>query len=273
MNGDAIVSIAALDLRRTPGHRGELRSQLLLGERVGILSAARRGAWLRVENCSDGYRGWVRSWGLLSVSPLEAKRWEREAVWRVAAHHLELLRAPGRGRVVAPLFWNSRVVVLEQRGRHAAIALPDGTRGWTERRNLRRQSRPAGSLNRVIDGLRGVPYLWGGRTPMGFDCSGFVQQVMTAIGIAVPRDAHQQLLASRRLRLSDHARAGDLVFFGHIGGRMTHVGIALGQDLYAHARGVVRVNSLDPSNSLYDKSLAATLRARGRPRAGFRHSC
>jgi cell wall-associated NlpC family hydrolase len=117
----------------------------------------------------------------------------------------------------------------------------------------------------VIRRFLGAPYLWGGRTPLGFDCSGFVQQTLAAVGVRVPRDAHDQYLACRRLGRSRTPRLGDLLFFARRGRRMSHVGIVLGGGVFAHARGKVGINSLDSSNPLYDKSLANTLRAAGRP--------
>ena len=85
MSSVAVVTIAALDLRRRPDHRSELRSQLLLGELVDERAAARRGRWSRVENRVDGYRGWARTWGLRALASAEAREWESIARWRVAS--------------------------------------------------------------------------------------------------------------------------------------------------------------------------------------------
>jgi hypothetical protein len=259
----AVVSIAALDVRRAPAHASELRSQLLMGEVVDLLAIAGRGRWSRVRNRSDGYRGWVRTWGLLPSGAVDD--WSMAAEWRVAVRHLELRAHPGRGGIVGPLFWNSAVRVIGEKRGFARVGLPDGTGGWTERKNLRHRTRRAGSLREVVMGFHGVPYLWGGRTPLGFDCSGFVQQTLAAIGTDVPRDAHEQFVASRPIRGAGFVRPGDLLFFASRGTRMSHVGIALGKTLYAHSRGTVRISSLDRSNRLYDKELADTLRAFGRP--------
>jgi cell wall-associated NlpC family hydrolase len=264
----AVVTIAALDLRRRPDHRSELRSQLLLGETVELLQVARSGQWARVCNRGDGYRGWVRTWGLLALTAGEIRAWRSAARWRVAGRVAWVRERRGGGAVVSPLFWNSPVSSPKRRGRFREVVLPDGRRGWLEARTLRSRGRSSNRLRTVVAELLGVPYLWGGRTPLGFDCSGFVQQVMAARGVALPRDAHDQFLACRRVATAKKARRGDLVFFGRARSRLSHVGVVLGRGVYAHARGTVRINSLDPDNALYDNALARMLRSFGRPRAG-----
>jgi len=267
MSSSAVVVIAALDLRRRPDHRSELRSQLLLGESVTVLSTTRGGKWARVENDSDRYRGWVRTWGLRSLTPEEARRWASDAGWRVATRYVELRARPGAGATITPLFWNSPLASSGASSRFRKVRLPDGAEGWLAREHLRPRDRRAGSLGRLVRGFWGVPYLWGGRTPLGFDCSGFVQQTLAGMGVYLPRDADQQFHACRILSRPDRAERGDLLFFGRRGKPMTHVAIALGKGLYAHSRGTVRVNSLVPGKQLYDKSLSETLRAAGRTRS------
>jgi cell wall-associated NlpC family hydrolase len=122
---------------------------------------------------------------------------------------------------------------------------------------------------RVRD-LLGVPYLWGGRTPAGMDCSGFVQLLLEEQGCRLPRDAADQERSSRRLGLRDRLRAGDLVFFGPARAPAAHVGVLLGGGYYAHARGMVRINSLKPDNPLYDNVLSNQFRGLRRPRTGAR---
>jgi len=120
-----------------------------------------------------------------------------------------------------------------------------------------------------IRSLLGTPYLWGGRTPAGYDCSAFVQQVLLEQGIALPRDAHEQSLACRPLREGEQEAFGDLAFFSvRRKGRMGHVGLALGGGWFAHARGVVRVDSMEASNRLHPKDLAAQFRGWYRPLPG-----
>jgi cell wall-associated NlpC family hydrolase len=99
-----------------------------------------------------------------------------------------------------------------------------------------------------------VPYVWGGKSPKGFDCSGLVQFVFGLHGVRLPRDSDQQYACGVRVR--DPA-PGDLLFFGREG--VSHVGVALGGRDFLHARGEVRRNSLDPASPLHDAELAALL--------------
>jgi len=263
----AVVSLAALDVRRRPDHRAELTSQLLMGETVRILPGRPHRGWREVENRTDGYRGWVREWGLVEAAAARVARWSRRARVRVTRLFAEVREAPGRGALVTPLFWNARVIPVATRGRFRRVELPDGRRGWLEAAALE-PGRGERDLAGRVRGLLGIPYLWGGRTPLGFDCSGFTQQVLAEQGIALARDAGEQFRAARALRAGETPRAGDLVFFGAHSRPVGHVGVGLGGGYFAHCRGRVRINSVDLGNPLHDKELEPQMRGWKRPNKG-----
>jgi cell wall-associated NlpC family hydrolase len=110
----------------------------------------------------------------------------------------------------------------------------------------------AASVAATLRRFLGVPYLWGGRSPKGFDCSGLVQFAYGLHGLALPRDSDQQ---ARCGVPAEGPEPGDLLFFGHE--RVTHVAFALSEGDYLHARGAVRCNSLRTESPLYDPDLAA----------------
>lgn len=238
-----------------------------MGEIVRRLSVSRDGLWWRVENAADGYRGWVRTWGLVPASAARVSRWKRRATARVARPWVEARSAPRGGALVSPLFLNSRLIPAGARAGHLRLELPDGRRAWVPAAAIAGDRAVPSLLGRIRD-LLGVPYLWGGRTPLGFDCSGFTQQVLAERGFALPRDAWQQFRVTRALAQGAKARPGDLIFFAARGARPSHVGITLGGGYYAHARGRVLIGSDDKSNPLCDKQLLGQIRGFRRPLSG-----
>jgi cell wall-associated NlpC family hydrolase len=259
-----LVTLAVLDVRRRPDHRSELTSQLLLGESVRLLAATPDRAWWRVENHADGYRGWVRAWGLLGLPAARASRWRRLARATVAARTVEATWRREAGGAGLPLVWGSRVIPGGRVGSRRAFLLPDGRRAWVAAGALRVAGR-APSIVRRVRGLLGIPYQWGGRSTFGFDCSGLTQQILFEQGVAIPRDARQQFRASRALARGEKPAVGDLAFFRGRSGRPEHVGLCLGGGYYAQSRGWVRISSLDQSNPLYDSGLDGTLMGIRRP--------
>ncbi len=117
-----------------------------------------------------------------------------------------------------------------------------------------------------MSALLGTPYLWGGRTPAGYDCSAFVQQVLFEQGLSLPRDAREQCRVSRKLRKGEALAPGDLAFFRRPGEPASHVGLALGEGYFAHCRGRVMVSSLLPENPLCDLDLLPQFMGWHRPR-------
>ena len=259
-----VVGLAALDVRRRPDHKSELTSQLLMGEVVRILASRSGGRWLRVENRTDRYRGWVRSWGVVRVGGRGAAEWVRRARARVGVAFAEVRERARGGASVSPVLLNARLVAGRARGGYRTVELPDGRRGWVESRAIVPIGWRPSMLERVRR-LLGVPYLWGGRTPLGFDCSAFTQQVLAEQGVSLPRDAGDQFGATLALPRGEEPRPGDLLFFGPQRGRMGHVGLALGGGCYAHARGQVRINSIEDGNELFDKELLDQFRGFRRP--------
>lgn len=253
-SADAVlVRVAWTPGRAEPSHRSELVTQWLCGERLDVREVG-DDDWLRIAG-PDGYASWVDGGGVLRVGAGEADRWEREADWISLGTGL---RPPGSGEragegpgpagggTIPPFLpWGARVSApkggREPAGaeRRERVRLPDGEVAETadpdglvarEERVLRFPPR-ADALLATASEWMGVPYLWGGRTREGADCSGYVQAVLALHGRRLPRDSGLQLRADELVwrapgpgedaggdRLLSAAREvlrpGDLLFFG-----------------------------------------------------------
>lgn len=260
-----IVAISVADLRREPRHAAELRSQLLLGETVTIDAERAGGQWLRVTGLEDGYSGWMRGWAVVRVGQAAARRWRTRASARVVQPLETLLTDVAPRLPVMPVFLGSRLELMGVARGRARVRLPDGRTASLPARSIRPAGRPPTTLRQRLASLTGVPYLWGGRTPAGFDCSGFTQVVLAEQGISLPRDARDQYRAARRLRRGEAGQPGDLVFFSRAGEPVSHVGILTERGTYVHCRGAVREASLDPGSPLCEKDLLAQFQGIRRP--------
>lgn len=257
----AIVRVPLLPLRSDSSHRSEMVNQLVLGEVVKLLDAGGDG-WFRVR-APDGYEGSTTAGGLRLVTEEDA------AAWTAAADGFSLgteLRV-GAGRSVgvaenaghAP--WGARLPrasadAAGPEGDH--LLLPDGRRVealivdrivFGPERALAYETTPEAAA-RTARTWMGTPYLWGGRTREGADCSGLVQAVYSLHGYRLPRDSRDQFDAGPQLspqEALDAGHGGDLWFFARDGGPISHVGIRLADVAMIHAsetRGCVAVDRL-----------------------------
>jgi len=259
----ALVNRPVADLRREPSSLAERVSQTLLGESVRVLE--QRDDWASVRLAATGYLGWMESLALYagcSAADVAAYYESCDAVV-ASAHAPVYLAPPPEGEMVTKLPFGVRVATGGVEGGWVRLRMPDGAEVWTRRADLlllnQRPHPDAGGIARavgVFKGFVGTPYLWGGRTPFGFDCSGFAQAFWDFLGVAIPRDADQQFGAGTPV--SPAAQPGDLLFFGAAEGeahrRVSHVAVSLGGSEVIHANGAtgnVAYNSLDPDRPLY----------------------
>ena len=149
-------------------------------------------------------------------------------------------------------------------GEYLPAELPSGKRGYIRCADIEFLGKQSGSIReRVVSRAKkfiGIPYVWGGTSSKGFDCSGLVKRVFAMEGIAIPRDSDLQAGVGELIppdNLSE-AKRGDLLFFGE-GGTVSHVAIYLGGYEFIHAYGEVKINSLSSDSTIYDERLAGTL--------------
>jgi cell wall-associated NlpC family hydrolase len=256
-----IAASSVADVRREPSHPSELVTQIVYGDAVTPLKS--EGEWFLVR-ADDGYIGWVRSWHLAESSAAEQADFRARSTHRVVVNHSQAFADPAIDSLpVSDLVIGIPVVITGGGGRGwVEVELPDGKQGYVPGDHLQEHPRPGpvSPASLAATGLRflGIPYLWGGNTPKGFDCSGLVQRVFRLHGVILPRDSDQQARVGRERPAGDASRlvGGDLVFFGREPTRITHVGLVLPDRRFLHAYGQVRVNSLDPSDPEYAPELA-----------------
>jgi cell wall-associated NlpC family hydrolase len=223
----AVCTVPAAPMRKEASHRSEMVNQLLFGETMVLLE--QRDEWFRVRSFYDQYEGWLTEHLVTGTNE------------RIASAEPEFITTEMAGPV---------------RFEGGLMQVPAGSslRGfdaekrslWDESYRYEGQYRKAsesfddGLLLKTAGAWMNAPYLWGGKTFMGVDCSGFVQTVFKILGIRLMRDAYQQAEQGRVVETLSAAKRGDLAFFHNEKGRVTHVGMILDGMRIIHASGKVR---------------------------------
>lgn len=234
-----IVKVSWAPLRREPCHAAEMVSQALLGEILhrGSDPGPSSEQWASVST-PDGYSGFLTTSSFRGCSEEEAADWEQRADGFSLGTTLR--RHPdGPDTIPSHAPWGSRLQVESD-----AIVLPGGARALPSDLPVRRETARPTIVASALMWL-GTPYLWGGRTEQGADCSGFVQSVYSLHGIGLKRDSRDQFEAGAVVAGSP--AAGDLLFFAWDDNPVSHVGLDLGDGRMIHAsetRGCVAIDVL-----------------------------
>jgi len=225
-----ICNLAIVPLRAETAHRSEQVSQLLFGETFEIVE--HNGEWLRILTSFDGYEGWISK---LQYQPLTADTM------------LQLQPIPAittRAVLTAARKEDDNSIVYLPFG--SSLPFYNGADCHIANSNYNVET--TGDLNTFLEiaySFFNTPYLWGGRTHFGVDCSGYVQAVLRTQGIHLKRDASLQASQGTAVDFLTEARLGDLAFFDNAEGRITHVGIMLDNQSIIHASGRVKIDRID----------------------------
>lgn len=220
-----IASVALVPGREEPADSSQMVTQLLLGEHFHILERGRK--WSRIKNALDGYECFIDNKQYEVLNKTSFFQLEKGVFERLT------------NDVVAASCGGSKIFLTKGTFIHQTVL--------TQLRIDLQSQIPTGSLqaSQYARQYLNAPYLWGGRSPFGIDCSGLTQMSYLLAGKVIPRDAYQQAEEGEALDFVEEAKEGDLAFFDNEEGKIVHVGIVLNNGFIIHASGKVRVDRLD----------------------------
>lgn len=246
-----ISTLALVPVRATPAHRSELVTQLLFGESYVVLE--RQGEWLHVRLDYDNYEGWLHEQQHTEVAE-DYLASNTQFLVDLSMHNFLLKVGQEESLHILP---GSTLPNIqdEQFSIAATQYLFLGMSREPDKKDIKT------TLSEAAIFYLNAPYLWGGRSPFGIDCSGFTQIVFKYFGIPLLRDASQQAEQGRPVDTLEDIQPGDLAFLDSGEDHITHVGIMLSKDEIIHAFGRVRIDRMDargifnPEQNIYSHNL------------------
>jgi hypothetical protein len=227
-----ICNLAMIPLRAEASDKSEIVSQVLFGEHFEIVEQYKQ--WSHIKMQYDDYQGWVDTKQFQIISESNYNQLSSDLII-LNADLIEYIITPTNLLIPIPL--GAALSFLQYPEINDSNFSFEGTKisGIKPKSNL---------LNLAFMYLN-APYLWGGKTPFGIDCSGFTQMVYKLNGYKLLRDASQQALQGEALSFIEESEPGDLAFFDNDEGNIIHVGIIMENNYIIHASGKVRIDRLD----------------------------
>lgn len=254
-----LVTLSVINVRKHPQQSAELVSQALLGTPVRILKYD--DSWFLVQT-PDNYLGWVEESSLVPLTVSDMNGWKNSDRVIVTAGTGWIYSAPDEKEKTGDIVAGCILVKEGEERGYTKVRLPDGRAGYVENKSVTdfRKWKAGVSCSgenivRSASEFMGLPYLWGGSSIKGVDCSGFTKTVYFLNGLILYRDASQQALQGLTVDISSgygQLRSGDLLFFGSMKDsrpRVTHVAIYKGDTEFIHSSGRVKISSLDSTRA------------------------
>jgi len=262
-----IVKVSVANIREKPRHSAQLVDQNIMGKTLLLLKYDR--GWYLIQT-EYGYIGWMTGDSFVQTDSSGLENWEKESKIRVGKLYPLVYSKPDENsEPVTDVVLNALLVLKEEGSFWSKVSTPDGRSGYIKTNCITtvetlKLSQEALRKNLILTarGMMGIPYLWGGNSSKGNDCSGFTQTTFKANGIELPRDSRQQALMGEEITPDDtfsNILPGDLLFFGSED-RVTHVGISLGGAEFIHQGSQVDLNSLDPQKENFSPFRRRTLK-------------
>lgn len=238
MNEFGICDLSIVPVRSDASDKAEIVTQLLFGDGFHVLEHHSSGRWMKIKVAFDGYEGWIDPKQCQLVDEDYFLKLQN-TIPRYAAFGLVKSGAKAWPIVLGstlPYFHEGKILLGQN------VYDFDGHLATYDRE----------TLIKLAFNFLGSPYLWGGKTQFGIDCSGFTQQVFKLSGIRLPRDAKDQVKEGVPIEQSTDFEMGDLAFFQNEAGHVIHVGILLDDDRIIHAHGEVKISKIDAKGVLND---------------------
>ena len=246
-----ITHLAQISMREEPSHKSQLVSQLLFGDAYQIEEVL--GDWLKIKTLDCGYEGYIdrKLWNEMH----EEDAAEYPSLNKYMVTDYLIFIKEFETNITFPVFIGSSFPYPQDHmlilgNAIFVVELPKESI-FPKHPTLSDQQ---SALLRFASGYLRAPYLWGGKTPAGIDCSALVQLTFKSVNIILHRDASQQVNDGEQIDFSTEWQVGDVAFFDNNEGKITHVGIICGKDKILHASGYVRIDILD-TTGIYNKEL------------------
>ena len=261
-----LVNVSVCNIRLFSSYDSEMLTQALMGTPVKILK--KEGGWYLIKT-PDLYLGWVDSDAVETKSTGEYTEWKSSSRLFYTGKTGDIYADPAGLKVISDIVAGCIVEVTGNGQKLYEVKLPDNRKGFIPADKVipfdqlsAETYLKADNLIATAESFMGIPYLWGGTSSKGFDCSGFTKTIYYLNGIILSRDASQQFQNGIRVRvrreaLPDSLKQGDLLFFGSSRrgrARPTHVGMYIGDTEFIHCSGMVRINSLDSTRANFSRS-------------------
>lgn len=230
-----ICPLSIVPVRNSASDKSEMVSQLLFGETVEVLEKS--GSWVKIRCSWDNYIGWIDAKQIKLITPSEFNLYKNNH-----SCSLEILQPAVSDEYYLPITLGSNLPNYD--GLRFSINGSNFT--FSGQVITPVKIKPNSELVlKIARRYLYAPYLWGGRSPLGIDCSGLTQVVFKLVGINLPRDAYEQVEQGELIDFIEQSQEGDLAFFENKKGKISHVGILLPEGQIIHASGQVRIDKID----------------------------
>jgi hypothetical protein len=227
-----ISNLSIVPMRAEATDQAEMVNQIIFGEHFKVLESRKK--WSRIRLAHDSYEGWISNKQWIKISEEDYKQLGKD-VSTITTDILDIITKEQHQPIVIgsilPFYKSGHSLLNNEMYQFDGLTTP----GFVKKEKL---------VENALMYLN-APYLWGGRSPLGIDCSGFSQMVYRLQGVNLPRDAYQQAEIGTTLSFVEESEPGDLAFFDNNEGEITHVGIILEDNHIIHASGKVRIDRID----------------------------